>query len=54
FEHVSDVSQMVLHATEIAKRHQFADVNDTVVIIAGLPFGHSGSTNLLHVATITD
>lgn len=54
FEHVSDVSQMVHHATRIAQRYEFAKVGDTVVIIAGLPFGHSGSTNLLHVATITD
>lgn len=54
FEHVSDVSQMVLHATDIAERHKFANKGDTVVIIAGLPFGHSGSTNLLHVATIPE
>ena len=52
FEHVSDVTEMVEHATSIAEKHQFAKKDDTVVIIAGVPFGRSGSTNLLHVAAI--
>lgn len=53
-EHVRDVSQMVQHATHVAHLHGFAQAGDTIVIIAGVPFGTSGSTNLLHVAHIAD
>lgn len=53
-EHVHDVTEMVEHATHVATRHGFAHSGDTIVIIAGVPFGTSGSTNLLHVATIPE
>jgi pyruvate kinase len=52
FEEVNDVAEMVEHAAAAAVRHQFAEPGDNVVVIAGLPFGRSGSTNLLHVARI--
>jgi pyruvate kinase len=42
------IDQAVVHAL----RHGLARNQDKVVVIAGLPFGHSGSTNLLHVATV--
>jgi len=29
-----------------------AQPGDTVVVIAGIPFGKSGSTNLLHVVKV--
>jgi pyruvate kinase len=31
-----------------------AHTGDQIIVIAGLPFGRSGSTNLMHVATIQD
>ena len=40
------------HAAAAAQAHGFAQAGDAVIVIAGLPFGRSGSTNLLHVARI--
>ena len=42
---------------EIEHRHfydlkEFLEPGDTLIVIAGLPFGHSGSTNLLHIAQV--
>ncbi len=52
FEEVHDVAEMVEHASRAALSHGFARAGEVVVVIAGLPFGTSGSTNLLHVARI--
>ncbi len=52
FEEVHDVAEMVEHAANAALSNGFARPGDVVVVIAGLPFGTSGSTNLLHVARI--
>ncbi|MCC4118386.1 pyruvate kinase [Aromatoleum toluclasticum] len=52
FEDVHDVGEMVQHASAAVVTHGFAQPGDDVVIIAGLPFGRSGSTNLLHVVKI--
>ena len=52
FEQVHDVTEMVEHAANSAVSHGFAKPGDDVVIIGGLPFGRSGTTNLLHVARI--
>ena len=43
---------MIQHATAAARQAGLADSGDTVIVIAGLPFGCSGSTNLLHIAHI--
>ncbi len=53
-EEVGDVGEMVAHATAAAQREAGAQPGDNIVVIAGLPFGFSGSTNLLHVARIAD
>ncbi|QDF96304.1 pyruvate kinase [Azoarcus sp. DD4] len=52
FEEVGDVGEMVEHAAQAAVANGFAQPGDSVVVIAGLPFGRSGSTNLLHVARV--
>ena len=52
FEEVHDVTEMVEHAGRAAVSHGFAGPGDVLVVIGGLPFGTSGSTNLLHVARI--
>ncbi len=52
FEEVCDVNEMVEHAAAAALKHAVAQAGDLVVVIAGLPFGRSGSTNLLHVAKV--
>ena len=53
-EEVHDVGEMVEHATAAASRMGYARAGDNIVVIAGLPFGYSGSTNLLHIARIAD
>jgi pyruvate kinase len=49
---LNDTTEMIDQAVVHALRHGLARNQDKVVVIAGLPFGHSGSTNLLHVATV--
>ena len=39
-------------ACRIAVEEKFAKSGEAIVIAAGLPFGTSGTTNLLHVAWI--
>ena len=50
-DHVTD---MIDHATSVAVGTGMARPGDQIIVIAGLPFGRSGSTNLMHVATIHD
>ena len=49
---VTNVTEMVDTAMAVAKQESFAKAGDRIVIIAGVPFGYSGSTNLLRVAEI--
>lgn len=51
-EEVADVAGMVEHARRAAVGNGFAVAGDDIVLVAGLPFGHSGTTNLLHIARI--
>ncbi len=51
-EDVANVSEMVQKATDMAKRDGLAQIGQTIVITAGVPFGRSGSTNMLRVAVI--
>ena len=43
---------MIAHARRHARKSGLAGPGDYVVVIAGLPFGQSGSTNLLHIAQV--
>ena len=52
FEEVHDVAEMVEHAARAVQNLGLGSAGDAVVVIAGLPFGQRGSTNLLHVARI--
>ena len=49
---VHDVAEMIGCACRTARTEGFANPGDHVVVVAGLPFGQSGTTNLLHVARI--
>ena len=51
---IADVSEMVDYAGEIAKDEGFAKPGDTLAIAAGLPFGVSGSTNMLRIVQISE
>jgi len=53
--HTKDVSsfeEMVEKAKRMAIRHQLAKGGDRVIIMAGIPFGKAGSTNVLHVVRL--
>jgi len=47
-----DTDQMVANATEAARDSDLVKVGDTVVVVAGVPVGLAGQTNLLKVETV--
>ncbi|ARJ65734.1 pyruvate kinase [Magnetospirillum sp. ME-1] len=51
---VRSFTEMVSKAVNFAQSEGFARVGDRVVITAGVPFGHSGTTNILRVAEVED
>jgi pyruvate kinase len=51
-DQIHDVGEMVKWANRTAVIEGFAGAGDDVVIVAGLPFGERGTTNLLHVSRI--
>ncbi len=51
---VRSFTEMVQKAVHYAQSEGFAKVGDRVVITAGVPFGFSGTTNILRVAEIED
>jgi pyruvate kinase len=50
---VSSFEEMVAKAKRMVLRHGMAGAKDRVVIMAGVPFGEAGSTNVLHVVRLT-
>jgi pyruvate kinase len=50
---VKDFEEMVAKAKRMALRHQLAGSDDRIIIMAGVPFGVPGSTNVLHVVRLT-
>ena len=49
---VTNFEEMVGKARRMALRHQIAGADDRLVIMAGVPFGVSGSTNVIHVVRL--
>ena len=49
---VSSFEEMVGKAKRMVLRHHLAEAGDRVVIMAGVPFKTSGSTNVIHVVRI--
>jgi pyruvate kinase len=49
---VQRVQEMVERACQVALDESFADVGETLVIMAGMPFGISGTTNMLRIAQV--
>ncbi len=47
---VDQFKMAVVSATRAAREHGFAGSDDMVVVVAGIPFGQPGSTNILRVA----
>jgi pyruvate kinase len=53
-DEVVDEASMTQLACDLALRTGFGQAGDSIVIIAGIPFGVSGTTNLLRTATLSD
>lgn len=51
-EEIHDVEEMVANACRLAVEEGFGNAGDLLVILAGMPFGISGTTNLLRIAKI--
>ncbi|MCW2315710.1 pyruvate kinase [Rhodoblastus acidophilus] len=49
-----DVDDMANRACKFAVRQHFADAGDRIVIIAGVPFGTPGATNMVRIAFIAE
>jgi len=49
---VGNYEEMVTRAKELAVTSGFAQSGQRIVIVAGIPFGQSGSTNNLRIAKI--
>lgn len=50
---VASFEEMVAKAKRMALRHGMADAGDRVVMMAGVPFGVPGSTNVIHAVRLT-
>lgn len=50
---VSSFEEMIGKSKRMALRHGMAKAGDRLILMAGVPFGTPGSTNVLHVARIT-
>ena len=46
-DRLTELDQMFAHSAKLATETGFAKNSDTVVLVAGVPIGLSGSTNLL-------
>jgi pyruvate kinase len=49
---VSNFEEMVEKAKRMALRHDIAKGGDRIIVMAGIPFGMAGSTNVLHVVRL--
>ncbi len=52
FNGFSTVNETVNEAKNIVKKHKYAKRGDKIVIVAGMPFGKSGTTNMVIVEEI--
>jgi pyruvate kinase len=51
-EDARDVDDMVHRATTVALQEKYSIAGDKIIIVAGVPFGAAGSTNMLRIADI--
>ncbi len=50
---VSSFEEMVAKGKRMALRHKHASGGDRIIIMAGVPFGKAGSTNVIHVVRLS-
>jgi pyruvate kinase len=53
-EVVNRFKMAVLSAARVAREHGFAEGNEQIVVMAGVPFNTPGSTNILRVAVCSE
>ena len=49
----SDVDDMAFRAAKFAVREEFAAVGDRIIVVAGVPFGTPGATNMVRIVFVT-
>ncbi len=49
---IGSFEEMVAKGKRMALRHSFGEAGSKLVMLAGVPFGTPGATNLLHVVTL--
>jgi pyruvate kinase len=47
-----DVDDMAKRACKLAGREGFAKAHDRIIIVAGVPFGTPGATNMIRIAVL--
>ena len=50
---IGSFDEMIAKGKRMALRHGLGSAGGKLVVMAGVPFGISGATNLLHVVTLT-
>ena len=50
---IGSFEEMIGKGKRMALRHGFAEGGDNIAMLAGVPFGKSGATNLLHVVALS-
>ncbi|HTM96021.1 MAG TPA: pyruvate kinase, partial [Croceibacterium sp.] len=50
---IGSFEEMIAKGKRMALRHGFGEAGSKLIMIAGVPFGLPGATNLLHVVTLT-
>ena len=50
---IGSFEEMIAKGKRMALRHGFGEAGSKLVVMAGVPFGSAGSTNLVHVVTLT-
>lgn len=51
---VENFADMMGKSVRIAKRQDFVQNGDDIVIVAGIPFGIAGGTNIMHIARVDE
>lgn len=49
----SDIDDMAFRAGKFAVREGFASIGDRMIVVAGMPFGTPGATNIVRIAHVT-
>ena len=49
----SDIDDMAFRAAKFALRESFVEIGDRVIVVAGVPFGTPGATNMVRIAFAT-